>query len=64
MFLSILSSCYSTLDTKWLENATTLLSGYIGTYVIISVMFALSAHDCKILIDPFNNYLTTSLFST
>ena len=32
-FIYILGSCYTTLDAKLLEDAATLLPGYIGTYL-------------------------------
>ena len=32
VFLSILSSCYTTLDAKLFEDAATLLPGYFGAY--------------------------------
>ena len=34
-FLSILGSCYTTLDAKLFEDASTLLSGHIGTFLQI-----------------------------
>ena len=35
VFLSVLGSCYTTLDAKLFEDAATFLPGYIGTYPCI-----------------------------